>query len=135
MKNLDRPLTVIALLLSGGALFAHHGNSAYDETIRVPIKGVVTEFIWTNPHSQIYLDVKDSSGKIVNWGVETNSPGILTRAGWTRRSLKAGDAITIILCPAKNGQPVAYAGSGDPGTKVIFADGRELDFVDKTVDK
>jgi hypothetical protein len=135
MKNLDRPLTVIALLLSGGALFAHHGNSAYDETIRVPIKGVVTEFIWTNPHSQIYLDVKDSSGKIVNWGVETNSPGILTRAGWTRRSLKAGDAITIILCPAKNGQPVAYAGSGDPGTKVIFADGRELDFVDKTADK
>lgn len=135
MKNLDRPLTLIALLLSGGALFAHPGNSAYDETIRVPIKGVVTEFIWTNPHSQIYLDVKDSSGKIVNWGVETNSPGILTRAGWTRRSLKAGDAITIILCPAKNGQPVAYAGSGDPGTKVIFADGRELDFVDKTVDK
>ena len=135
MKNLDRPLKLIALLLTGGALFAHHGNSAYDETIRVPIKGVVTEFIWTNPHSQIYLDVKDSSGKIVNWGVETNSPGILTRAGWTRRSLKAGDAITIILCPAKNGQPVAYAGSGDPGTKVIFADGRELDFVDKTVDK
>ena len=41
----------------------------------------------------------------------------------------------IILCPAKNGQPVAYVGSGDPGTKVIFADGRELDFTDKTVDK
>ena len=135
MKNLDRLPTVFAVLLSGGVLFAHHGNSAYDETIRVPIKGVVTEFIWTNPHSQIYLDVKDGSGKVVNWGVETNSPGILTRAGWTRRSLKAGDAITIILCPAKNGQPVAYAGSGDPGTKVIFADGHELDFVDKTVDK
>ena len=133
--NLDRLPTLFAVLLCGGVLFAHHGNSAYDETIRVPIKGVVTEFIWTNPHSQIYLDVKDGSGKVVNWGVETNSPGILTRAGWTRRSLKAGDAITIILCPAKNGQPVAYAGSGDPGTKVIFADGRELDFVDKTVDK
>ena len=99
-----------------------------------PIKGTVTEFIWTNPHSQIYLDVKDSSGKVVNWGVETNSPGILTRAGWTRRSLKAGDEVTIIVCPAKNGQPVAYAGSGDPGTKVIFADGRELDFADKTAD-
>jgi hypothetical protein len=135
MKNLDRLPTVFAVLLCGGVLFAHHGNSAYDETIRVPIKGVVTEFIWTNPHSQIYLDVKDGSGKVVNWGVETNSPGILTRAGWTRRSLKAGDAITIILCPAKNGQPVAYACSGDPGTNVIFADGRELDFVDKTVDK
>jgi hypothetical protein len=135
MKMTARSLPLLALLLSAGALFAHHGNSAYDETARVPIKGTVTEFIWTNPHSQIYLDVTDKSGKVVNWGVETNSPGILGRAGWTRRSLKAGDKITIIVCPAKNGQPVAYAGSGDPGTKVIFADGRELEFVDKTADK
>lgn len=132
MKNVARPLPLLALLLSAGTLFAHHGNSAYDESARVPIKGTVTEFVWVNPHSQIYLDVKDSSGKVVNWGVETNSPGLLGRAGWTRHSLKAGDRITIIVCPAKNGQPVAYAGSGDPGTKVIFEDGRELDFVDKT---
>src|SRR6266705_930531 len=123
---------VVTLLFLCASASAHHGNSAYDEQARVPIKGVVTEFIWTNPHSQIYLDVKDSSGKVVNWVVETNSPGILTLAGWTRRSIKAGDQVTIILCPAKNGQPVAYIGSGDPGTKVIFADGRELDFVDRT---
>jgi len=111
---------------------AHHGNSAYDEQARVPIKGVVTEFVWTNPHAQIYVDVKDKNGALVHWAIETNSPGILTRAGWTRRSLKAGDEITVILCPAKNGAPVAYIGSGDPGTKVVFADGRELDFKDRT---
>jgi hypothetical protein len=134
MKKLSS-LRLLALLLSAGVLSAHHGNSAYDETARVRVKGTVTEFVWTNPHSQIYLDVKDSAGKVVNWGIETNSPGILTRAGWTRHALKAGDEVTIILCPAKNGQPVAYIGSGDPGTKVIFADGRELDFVDKTADK
>ena len=102
------------------------------EQARVPVKGTVTEFIWTNPHSQIYLDVKGKNGNIEHWAVETNSPGILTRAGWTRRSLKAGDEVTLILCPAKNGAPVAYIGSGDPGTKVIFADGRELDFKDRT---
>ena len=123
---------LLALLFFAVALLAHHGNSAYDETARVPIQGTVTEFIWVNQHSQIYLDVKDNSGKVVNWGVETNSPGILGRAGWTRRSLKAGDKITIIVCPAKNGQPVGYAGSGDPGTKVVFDDGRELVFTDKT---
>jgi len=134
MNQLAKLLALPVLLFCAGVLVAHHGNTAYDETARVRIKGTVTEFIWTNPHSQIYLDVKDSSGKVVNWGVETNSPGILTRAGWTRRALKTGDQITIILCPAKNGQPVAYAGSGDPGTKVIFADGRELDFTDKTID-
>lgn len=135
MERLARTLFWAALLAPAGALWAHHGNSAYDETARVPIKGTVIEFIWTNPHSQIYVDVKDGAGKVVHWGIETNSPGILTRAGWTRRSLKAGDEVTIILCPAKNGQPVAYIGSGDPGTKVIFADGRELNFTDKTVEK
>ena len=125
--------TVMALALSiSTSVSAHHGNSAYDETVRVTIKGVVAEFIWANPHSQVYLDVTDKNGKVVRWGVETNSPAILTRAGWTRRSIKYGDQITIVLCPAKNGAPVAYMGSGDPGTKVIFADGRELDFTDKT---
>jgi Family of unknown function (DUF6152) len=120
------------VLLFGASASAHHGNSAYDETVRVTIKGVVTEFVWTNPHCQVYLDVTDKNGKVVHWAVETNSPAILMRAGWTRRSVKYGDQLTIILCPAKNGAPVAYMGSGDPGTKVIFADGHELDFTDKT---
>jgi uncharacterized protein DUF6152 len=123
---------VIVLFLFCASASGHHGNSAYDETARVPVKGTVTEFVWTNPHSQIYMDVKEKDGTVRHWAIETNSPGILTRAGWTRRSLKAGDEVTIILCPAKNGAPVAYIGSGDPGTKVIFADGRELDFKDRT---
>jgi len=129
MKSLTLFLTLLLLCTPAAA---HHGNSAYDETARVSIKGVVTEFVWTNPHSQIYLDVKDKNGNVVHWGVETNSPAILTRAGWTSRSVKPGEEVTIILCPAKNGAPVAYAGSGDPGTKVIFANGKELDFQDKT---
>ena len=125
-------IVILIALFSCLQVSAHHGNSAYDETARVPIKGTVTEFVWVNPHSQIYVDVKEKDGTVKHWAIETNSPGILSRAGWTRRSLKAGDEVTIILCPAKNGAPVAYIGSGDPGTKVIFADGRELEFKDKT---
>jgi hypothetical protein len=131
MFNRSLSIAVVLFLLCASA-FAHHGNSAYDETARVPVKGTITEFVWTNPHSQIYMDVKEKNGSIRHWAIETNSPGILTRAGWTRRSLKAGDEVTIILCPAKNGAPVAYIGSGDPGTKVIFTDGRELDFKDRS---
>ena len=125
-------IVVLSLLLSSLSVSAHHGNSAYDEQARVSIKGVVTEFVWTNPHSQIYLDVRDKNGNAVHWAVETNSPAILTRAGWTSRSVKPGDEVTIILCPAKNGAPVAYIGSGDPGTKVIFSNGKELEFQDRT---
>jgi|SRR5205809_417633 len=55
---------VVTLLFLCAPASAHHGNSAYDEQARVPIKGTVTEFVWTNPHSQIYLDVKDKNGKI-----------------------------------------------------------------------
>jgi hypothetical protein len=122
----------VTLLFLSVSMAAHHGNSAYDETARVTIKGVVTEFVWTNPHCQIYLDVKDKNGAVVHWGVETNSPAILTRAGWTSRSVKFGDEVTIILCPARNGAPIAYIGSGDPGTKIIFSNGKELDFKDRT---
>ena len=132
-KRLAFQILILTLALCVSAV-AHHGNSAYDEReqARVTIKGIVTEFVWTNPHSQIYLDVKDKNGNVVHWGVETNSPAILMRAGWTRFSVKPGDEVTIILCPARNGAPVAYIGSGDPGTKVIFSNGRELDFKEKT---
>src|SRR5215471_2850750 len=121
-KSLGLWTGLMSVLFFCASASAHHGNSAYDETARVTIKGTVTEFVWTNPHCQVYLDVTDKSGKVVHWAVETNSPAILMRAGWTRRSIKYGDQLTIILCPAKNGAPVAYMGSGDPSTKVIFAD-------------
>ena len=74
MKKLARPITLLVPLFAAGVLFAHHGNTAYDETARVKIKGTVTEFIWTNPHSQIYLDVKDSSGKFRQLGRRDQQP-------------------------------------------------------------
>lgn len=104
--------------------WAHHGNVAYDEAHPITISGKVTEFVWSNPHCQIYLDVKDAKGKVVNWAVESQSPGILRRNGWTREILKAGDAITVTLIPARNGAPVGF--SGEDLGKVVLADGRVL---------
>ena len=104
--------------------WAHHGNSAYDEEHWITLSGTVTEFIWANPHCQIFLDVKDDKGAVVNWAIESQSPGILRRNNWTRTSVKAGDQITITLAPAKNGAPVGFSGNKDG--KVVFADGRTL---------
>ena len=63
----------VSVLILGSQLFAHHGaNSLYDVKHPIEIKGTVTEFVWVNPHCQIYLDVKDpKTGKVVNWGVES----------------------------------------------------------------
>jgi Family of unknown function (DUF6152) len=118
------PAVVAGLLLVSGAALAHHGNSAYDANHPITITGTVTEFVWSNPHCQIYLDVKDDKGGVVHWSVETQSPGILHRNGWSRESIKPGDQITVTLIPAKNGAPVGF--SGESTGKVVFTDGHVL---------
>lgn len=123
-----KPVAAIALsvgiLLVCAPLWAHHGNSAYDEAHWITLTGTVTEFIWSNPHCQIFMDVKDDKGKVVNWAIESQSPGIMRRNSWTRNSLQPGDQITVTLAPAKNGAPVGFSGNADG--KVVFADGRVL---------
>ena len=99
---------------------AHHGNAAYDEKNPITIKGTVTEFSWTNPHVQIYLDVKDDKGKVVHWSVETYSPGKLVRAGWNRDVVKPGDQVSITLIAARSGAPVGFL------HKLVLSDGTEL---------
>lgn len=104
----------------GIPLWAHHGNAAYDDKNPITIKGTVTEFAWTNPHVQIYLDVKDDKGGMVHWSVETYSPGKLVRAGWTKEIVKVGDQVSINLIPAKNGSPVGFL------HKLVLPNGKEL---------
>jgi Family of unknown function (DUF6152) len=110
----------VALLMLPRPMLAHHGNSAYDLANPITLKGTVTEFAWSNPHVQIYFDVKDDKGKIVHWASETVSPGILVRAGWTRNELKPGDHITITVGPSKSGAPVGFV------LKIVLANGKEL---------
>jgi hypothetical protein len=109
-----------ALLMTCIPLWAHHGNASYDDKNPVTIKGTVTEFAWTNPHVQIYLDVKDDKGKVVHWSVETYSPGKLVRAGWSKDVVKVGDQVTITLIPAKSGAPVGFL------HKLLLPNGQEL---------
>src|ERR1700730_9728907 len=90
---------VVTLLAACASMLAHHGNVAYDEQHPTTIAGNVTEFVWSNPHCQIYLDVKNDKGDVVAWSVESQSPGILHRNGWTRDSIKPGDHVTITLVP------------------------------------
>lgn len=114
----------VALLGVCVSIQAHHGNVAYDEQHPITITGNVTEFVWSNPHCQIYLDVKDAKGNVVGWSVESQSPGILRRNGWTRDSIKPGDHIAVTLVPAKSGAPVGF--SGEKSGKIVFDDGHVL---------
>lgn len=109
-----------AFLMLSVPLWAHHGNAAYDNDNPITIKGTVTEFAWTNPHVQIYLDVKGDKNKVEHWSVETYSPGKLVRAGWSKDSVKAGDVVSITLIPAKSGAPVGFL------HKLVLPDGTVL---------
>jgi hypothetical protein len=104
-----------AFLLAATSMFAHHGTGAsYDQSKSVTLTGTVTEFVFSNPHSQLFFDVKDSSGSIVHWGGELQSPGNLRRDGWSKTTIKAGDQITLTVHPSKAGTPVGVVDRGKP---------------------
>jgi hypothetical protein len=104
---------VIAALLCGAVpLLAHHSVSGeYDVNKPVTIKGTVSRVDWTNPHSRIYVDVKDAGGKVTTWNFELAARSALTRQGWTGKSVKIGDTVTV---------------EGDLARTVVLADGTKV---------
>ena len=85
---------------------AHHGAATFDTGKEITLQGVVTEWIWANPHCFLKFDVTDDTRAVRNWVVETQNPVGMTARGWSRRGFKAGDVVTVTLEPVKNGAPI-----------------------------
>jgi hypothetical protein len=99
-------LVGVVTFLGATAAFAHHGtNASYDPTKELTIEGVVTKFVWSNPHSQLFVDVTGADGKVVSWGGEMHSIGLLRRAGWSRDTVKPGDKVSVRGYPSRAGTP------------------------------
>ena len=104
-------MIAVALLLMIVPLAGHHGTFvSYDSDHPITMKAIVTEFRYTNPHIQLYFDVKDDKGEITHWSAEGPDPAVLVQAGWGRKqtlaALSPGAEITITVAPARNGKPV-----------------------------
>jgi hypothetical protein len=97
---------------------AHHSFAMFDMKKDVVVTGQVKDFQWTNPHIWIQLVSQDAQGKAIEWSIEGNSPSVLARQGWTKRSLKVGDTITITMHPLKDGS------MGGDLVKAVLADGK-----------
>jgi uncharacterized protein DUF6152 len=110
-----------ASLLISGPAFAHHSMSMYDRSHDATFKATITEFDWSNPHSQIIFTAADDHGNVVKWVAECPGPNRLANHGWSKDSLKPGDQVTIVGNPNKDGSPTMRF------EKVIFANGQELD--------
>ena len=120
-KKLGVAVCVAAILaIACSPIFAHHGTAAYDTSNMVTVAATMTDFQFINPHVQLYFDVKNDKGEIEHWQGELTAPNKLSRAGWTKHTLKPGDHVTITGFVLKAGKHSIWI------QKLIGPDGQSL---------
>jgi hypothetical protein len=117
---------VVGLFIVSHSVSAHHGAAAFenDPAKRLVLKGTVAEWTWANPHTFLQFDVKSADGQVVRWVVEASNPPDMVNRGWSIKSFKTGDEVTVTVRPVKSGKPVGSI------VQVQFADGHILKAVD-----
>jgi len=113
-------LTVASVLVTAAPLLAHHGAASFDTSKKLTMKVTVTEWYWANPHCFLKFDAQDEKGNVVHWVAETSNPSDMSNLGWSIRSFKPGDKITVTVTPVKNGRPVGRV------LQVVLANGQTL---------
>ena len=101
-------------------LAAHHGSAAFDNGKVVVLKGTVKEWLFSNPHCLLKLEVTGPDGKVVQWIAEGQAPQIIYPAGYRKDSFKFGDQVTITVEPVKDGLPMGRI------LESVLADGKIL---------
>ena len=108
MNLRNRACAMLAVLIAVGAAsaHAHHSfNDIFDVSTVTTLKGTISTIDWINPHVYINVAVKDSSGKVTTWGVESPPTNHLRSAGISRQDLwnnaSAGEIVTVHVNPAK----------------------------------
>jgi hypothetical protein len=112
------------LLLLAVPVLAHHSFGAeYDVDKPVTVMGVITKIEWTNPHTYLFMDVKDNKGNVLNWKFEGYPPVVLNRTGWRKDiTMKVGDTVTVFGWRARDGTNWGHS------REITFADGKKLFF-------
>lgn len=107
MKQESTRRICIVMLLVAGCIpvvsTAHHSFAEFDRGQRLSLTGTVKSFEFTNPHSWIRLLVKNGNGGGDEWSIEAFSPNVLMRTGWKKSSLQAGQEVTVVINPVRNG--------------------------------
>jgi len=113
-------LAILGVLVMPVSMMGRHGGASFDNTKEVTVKGTVTEWLWANPHCFLKVEEKDASGTARIWNLEFGNPTDITSRGFSRRTFKVGDQITVSVTPVKSGAPVGRA------RVVTLADGTKL---------
>ncbi len=114
-----------ALALMAPCARSHHSLAGQFDTAKsFEISGVVSRVDWVNPHTYIYVDVKQASGNPLTYKLESLPVAMMRKAGLSRQELLGdGKPVNIKAHPARNGTATL-------GYMLIlkFADGREIQF-------
>lgn len=106
MHERIRRLLAVTTLGVAAVATAHHSYAVFDATQKVTINGTVKKFDFINPHSWLVVAVTDpKTGSEVEWRLEGGDPNMLSKRGWKRTSLKAGDPVSVVLNPLRDGTP------------------------------
>jgi hypothetical protein len=103
-RKLTAFLVAGGLIALGGAAIAHHSFAMFDQENPIELAGAVQEFKFTSPHTFILLKV-NKDGKDTVWNLEGASPSALVRDGWTSKTIKPGDELTMKIDPLRSGAP------------------------------
>ena len=106
------------------AVIAHHNPVDFILSKDITLSGNVSRIERVNPHVYIYLDVLNEIGETEQWPIESQSPIVMTRYGWTRNTLKVGESVAVLANPARDRSRNAAL-----GRRVIREDGIKLPIV------
>ena len=98
-------LPVLAAALAGPAAQAHHSFAMFDNTRSITLHGKVAVYQWTNPHAYLEVDADQPGGATRHYTLEMTSINMMSRGGWTSRTVKRGDEVTVIVAPLRDGRP------------------------------
>lgn len=101
------PLLIAFALPASG----HHSDAGLDMDSVVSLAGTVVEYRWRNPHVYITITASDGSGSDTEWNLQAGAIALMSRMGWTRDSIAAGEAISVDVHPARDGRPYGFLAS------------------------
>lgn len=111
----------LAMLFASRVALAHHSFAMFDMQHDLDLRGVAKSFTWQSPHSWLQVMVKNANGTPVEWSIEMGAPIMLYKTGMRAASVKAGDVVSMVVHPLRDGRP------GGSLVSVVLADGRKLD--------